>query len=55
MTEKERVQQDALARMMGLAGFLKDCKDLNICPDYLRIEQRMIELYDQYQKSKEMK
>lgn len=35
-----------LGSYLGLSAYLKDCKDLGICPDYLHIERRMIELYE---------
>lgn len=34
--------------MFGVAAAMKDFRDLNIAPDYLAMESRMIELYEEY-------
>lgn len=47
MTDEELLYiARTLGKFLGIAAHLKDCKELGICPDYLGIEQRMIELYE---------
>lgn len=55
MTPDQRIKHmaETLGSFLGIAAFLKDCKELGICPDYLQIESRMIELLDNDQKTKE--
>lgn len=55
MTPDQRIKHmaETLGSFLGIAAFLKDCKELGICPDYLQIESRMIELFDNDQKTKE--
>lgn len=35
-----------VSSLLGIAGFLKDMKDMNIQPDFENVQKRMIELYE---------
>ena len=35
--------------MFGVAAAMKDLKDLNLSPNYLAMENRLIELFNQYE------
>lgn len=49
MTHYEKEYMRIVGCMFGVAAAMKDLKDLNLSPNYLAMENRLIELFNQYE------